>query len=216
MFGFRNNCALGAGFIISTALCVAQSSVAPSPTPAPPAPASQGVSYQNGRLTINTEGSTLAEVLQSVAGKIGAVIEIPAGSGGERIIEHANGSADEVITSLLSGSEFNFVIVTSPGSPHVPTRVMLTARSGGSAVSAPEVANADPALASDPQLYGGGFTVSPDDEQAAAAQATVAPPPAAGSGEQLSPEAIDAMVKERLRLRHLQQDQAAQQQPPPQ
>jgi hypothetical protein len=225
MFGFRKACAPRASLAISfaalsfsAALCMGQTlATTPSAIPAVPvapvSPASQGISYQNGRLTIHTEGSTLAEVLQSVAGKIGAVIDVPTGSGGERIIEHATGSADEVLTSLLSGSEFNFVIVTSPGSPHVPTRVLLTSRSGGSAMPTSEVASADPAGASEPQLYGGGFSVSPEDEQAAQA---APPPPTTGTGEQLSPEAIEAMVKERLRLRHLQQDQAAQQQAPPQ
>jgi hypothetical protein len=197
----------------SAALCLGQTPADPASHPAAPS-TSQGVSYQNGRLGIQTEGATLAEVLHSVAQKIGAVIEVPAGSGNERIIEHAAGAADEVLTSLLSGSEFNFVIVTSPGSPHVPTRVLLTPRSGGSTQS-PEVAQVEPAGSSETQLYGGGFSANPEDEQPQPVQAAVAPP-APGSGEQLTPDAIEAMVKERLRLRHQQQQESQSQTPPPQ
>ncbi len=190
-------------------LSLGQSPAEPSPKPVI-ADASQGVSYQNGRLGIQSEGATLAEVLHSVAQKIGAVIEIPAGSGNERIIEHASGAADEVLTSLLSGSEFNFVIVTSPGSPHVPTRVLLTARSGGSAPS-PEVAQMQPTGSSEPELYGGGFSVNPEDDQPPPpVQAAVAPATPGSSGEQLTPDAIEAMVKERLRLRHQQQESQSQ------
>jgi hypothetical protein len=195
----------------SAALCLGQTPADPASHPVG-ASTSQGVSYQNGRLGIQSEGATLADVLHSVAQKIGAVIEVPAGSGNERIIEHASGAADEVLTSLLSGSEFNFVIVTSPGSPHVPTRVLLTPRSGGSTQS-PEVAQMQPAGSTEPELYGGGFSVNPEDEQQQPVQAAV-PPPTTASGEQLSPDAIEAMVKERLRLRHQQQESQAQTPPP--
>ena len=201
----RLTLALGA-VLGASVVCAGQTVAAPATVPVN----SRGVSYQNGRLTIHTEGSTLAEVLRSVAEKIGAVIEVPPGSGGERVIEHAGpGLADEVLTSLLSGSEFNFIIVTSPATPHNPTRVLLTAREGGTSMPAPEVASANPGTSTDPQLYGGGFTPNPD-EQPEPTQAAVAAPVIPGSGEQLSPEVLDQMMKERIRLRHAQQDAQAQ------
>jgi len=190
----------------SASWCSAQTAVEP-------ATVSPGIRYQNGQLTINSEGSTLADVLRAVAQKIGAVIEVPAGAGGDRIIEHAGpGSADEVLTSLLSGSEFNFIIVTSPAAPHIPTRVMLTQR--GPQVAATEVASSEPAPvgSSEPQLYGGGFVAGPDDEQAAVPPPPITAGPTNAAGEQLTPDQIQQMVKDRLQQRRLQQQ--GQQGPP--
>jgi hypothetical protein len=85
------------------------------------------VTYADGELTIDSENLTLAAVLQLVAEKTGAVIELPPGTGQERIIEHAGpGRAEDVLASLLNGSPFDFVIVGSPLRPHLPTQVLLS------------------------------------------------------------------------------------------
>src|SRR5208283_4173103 len=68
------------------------------------------VTYQGGQLTIDAETLTLAEVLKLVAEKTGAEIDVPSGSGLDRIIEHAGpGRAEDVLASLLNGSPFDFV-----------------------------------------------------------------------------------------------------------
>jgi hypothetical protein len=85
------------------------------------------VTYRDGQLTIDAENSTLAAVLELVAEKTGAVIEVPPGSGLERIVEHTGpGRAEDVLASLLNGSPFDFVIVGSPQPPHVPMQVLLS------------------------------------------------------------------------------------------
>jgi hypothetical protein len=87
----------------------------------------QMVSYADGQLTINAENVTLAAVLQMVAEKTGAEIEIPPGTGQERIFEHAGpGRPEDVLAMLLNGSPFDFVIVGSPQGTHVPTQVLLS------------------------------------------------------------------------------------------
>ena len=85
------------------------------------------VTYANGQLTIDARNSTLAEVLKLVAQKTGATIEVPPGSGLERIVEHSGpGEPNDVLTRLLNGSAFNFVIVSSPQHPSQLTEVLLT------------------------------------------------------------------------------------------
>lgn len=104
------------------------------------------VVYADGQLTINAENMTLAEVLKLVSEKTGAIIEIPPGTGLDRIFEHTGpGRAEDVIASLLNGSPFDFVIVGSPQGTHVPTQVLLSLhKADGSPEPPPQVAKQAP------------------------------------------------------------------------
>jgi hypothetical protein len=97
------------------------------------------VMYANGQLTINAENLTLAALLKLIAEKTGALIDLPPGTGGERIFEHAGpGKPNDVLTQLLNGSHFNFVIVNSPQDPNAVAQVLLTVeQEGASPVAAP-------------------------------------------------------------------------------
>jgi hypothetical protein len=87
------------------------------------------VTYRDGQLTIDAKNSTLAEVLRLVAEKSGAKIEVPPGSGLERIYEHAGpGPAQDVLVRLLNGSVYDFIIVSSPQTPNAPAQVLLSLR----------------------------------------------------------------------------------------
>ena len=93
------------------------------------APSGPVVTYRDGQLTVNAENSTLAVVLKMIAEKTGAVIDVPAGSGQERIFEHAGpGQPNDVLEQLLNGSAFNFIIVSSPQRPDQPAEVLLSLR----------------------------------------------------------------------------------------
>jgi hypothetical protein len=99
-----------------------------SSTPAPPQP-SVTVSYRNGQLTIDAVNETLATVLRVVARKINATIDVPPGGGLDRIVDHIGpGSASDVLTQLLKGSHFNFVMMGSPQRPNELQQVLLTMR----------------------------------------------------------------------------------------
>jgi len=90
------------------------------------------VTYRDGQLTIDAQNSTLAEVLKLVAEKTGAVIEVPPGSGLERIVEHAGpGKPNDILSQLLNGSHFNFVIVNSPQNPNALAQVLLSLQQDG-------------------------------------------------------------------------------------
>jgi len=98
----------------------------PAVKTAPDAPI---VTYRDGQLTIDAKNSTLADVLRLVAVKSGAKIEVPPGSGLERIYEHAGpGPAQDVLVRLLNGSAYDFIIVSSPQTPNAPAQVLLSLR----------------------------------------------------------------------------------------
>ncbi len=100
---------------------------AASEKPGGAAPDAPGVSYRGGQLTIDAQNSTLADVLHQVAEKTGAEIDIPPGTGLERIVAHDGpGLAQDVLAQLLNGSPYDFIIVSSPQSPNAPAQVLLS------------------------------------------------------------------------------------------
>ena len=100
------------------------------PDDAPAAQTTQNapiVTYQDGLLTIDARNATLAEVLKLIAEKSGATIEVPPGTGLERIFEHSGPApAQDVLARLLNGSTYDFIIVSSPQVPHGPAQVLLS------------------------------------------------------------------------------------------
>jgi hypothetical protein len=134
---------------------------------------------------------------------------------GERIFVHLGpGSARDVITQLLNGSQFNYVILSLPSDPGGITRLILSRAS-----SAGERASSDaPALpvsdSAENQLYGAGFGVDPDaPAEPVPSQPTGAA--AASGGAKLSGEDLDRMQKmqiqqEQQQLRQLQLQQQPQ------
>lgn len=174
---------------------------------------SSGITFHDGFLSVRTNNLSLAEVLEAIATKMGASIDIPPGSGMDRIVGQAGpGPADKILSDLLNGSPFNFIIVNSPVSPHVPIRIVLLARD-----STMPVMNESPTVAAavrpeQPQLYGAGFSVNPGDDEDSGSQTTAVAAVPAGdgdgnAGDRIPGEVLDQMQKERLRQRQLQMQQ---------
>jgi hypothetical protein len=93
------------------------------------------VSFQGGQLTISAQNSTLGDILKDVKAQTGATIDFP-GTASERVIGHFGpGPARDVLTALLNGSHFNYVLLGSPTDPGALDRVILMAKSGGSVES---------------------------------------------------------------------------------
>ena len=189
------------GALICAMLCFGTGAVLASPSPqisdvaAKPAgkfPAESGavVTYQNGQLTIDAENTTLATVLALVARRTGALIEVPAGTGLEPIVEHAGpGPVNQVLTQLLSGSDFNFVIVNSFERPDGPTQVLLSVRGKDVQPESPVISAPDTAAAA---------------EIPAAAGAAPIPPPlddgsAKPSSARLTPQELSERMREKAR-----------------
>jgi hypothetical protein len=187
-------------------------------------PGSPVVTYQNGQLTIVTETSTLAEVLKLVAEKTGAEIDVPPGTGLDRVIEHAGpGRPEDVLASLLNGSSFDFVIVSSPQPPHDPTQVLLFLHRPATPAPLEQTvsASAQPQTvsASAPQTASASAQPKTPNAPLSAVDpsAAVTPPPADHAGlppkEALTPEALGQLMKEKVRQLHdqIQQQQQSQQ-----
>ena len=103
----------------------------PPPTPAqlPPNPAR--VTMRNGLLTIDANNSTLADVLTGVRRETKAAIDLPPGVSGERVVANLGpGTPQNVLTALLNGSRFDYIILGSQDQPDTVQRVILRAKSG--------------------------------------------------------------------------------------
>jgi hypothetical protein len=180
------------------------------------------VEFRNHQLRIDAENATLRDTLKAISARTGAEVQFPAVGLGERIFVHLGpGSARDVITQLLNGSQFNYVILSLASDPGGITRLILSGAS-----SAGERASSDaPALpvsdSAENQLYGAGFGVDPD-APAEPSQQTAAAPGASpatsaphSDGTKLSGEDLDRMQKmqiqqEQQQLRQLQLQQQPQ------
>jgi hypothetical protein len=154
------------------------------------------VSYRNGQLTISAEDVTLAAVLQLVALKTRAKINVPPDDGTEHIAVHAGpGPANDVLAQLLKGSRFNFVIVNSPQHPNELQEVLLSVRGPGAPalLEPPVQAEAAPKQGLPKELLEKLFSRKrPDgDVIPTTDQAPPDPPPA--------PEAIEQTIKDKAK-----------------
>jgi hypothetical protein len=165
------------------------------------------VTYQNGQLTIRADGATLADVLTQVAAKTGATIEVPPGSGLERIVEHSGpGRPNEILTQLLNGSHFNFIIVASPQHPDSPTHVLLSLQRADT--ETPATVAAAPAVQSSPLWTPPPPSLEPQ-PLPPQYDSSLAPPK---DKDELSPEARGELMKAKMR----ELIEKSQQQSPPQ
>ena len=99
-----------------------------APPAAKPAPRLQ-VDFSNGKLRIWSDHASLAEVLREVQRTTGATVAIPAGADQQPVIADLGPApAREVLTSLLHGSSYNFVLIGSGRDLSVVTGILLTPR----------------------------------------------------------------------------------------
>lgn len=119
----------------------------PPPPPLPPEkqpPAPPKVNFQDGLLTIESTNARLGDILSSVRSKAGIQFE-GMDSGVERVAAKLGPApADEVLSSLLQGSRFDYVILSHSGDPHNVDRVLLSARGSAPAMNGGAVAPAKP------------------------------------------------------------------------
>lgn len=94
------------------------------------------VSYLNGQLTIQSENSTLADILAAVGNRTGAEMDVPPGFGSERVATRLGpGSASDVLNALLSGSKFGYVLVGATDSPGTVQKIIITGKESALAAS---------------------------------------------------------------------------------
>lgn len=105
----------------------------PPPEPTKPAPVLQ-IEFSNGKLRVVAERSTLGVVLHAIARQTGATVSMPPAAEQEPVIANLGpGPARDVISSLLTGVPYNFVLMGSGRDLLQVTSIVLTARGAGSA-----------------------------------------------------------------------------------
>ncbi len=110
----------------------------PAATVSETPPKAPKVTCDGGQLRISADNSTLGSVLAAVHACIGVLIDIPAGAGGQRTFEELGpGPEREVLESLLSGTDFNYVIGSSDADPQKIETVLLMQRTNELATNAP-------------------------------------------------------------------------------
>lgn len=105
------------------------------------------VNYQDGRLTIVAQNSTLGDILREVHKRTGASIEVPASATERVVVRLGPAPARDVLATLLNGSSFNYVMVGSVADPAVLSSVVLTTKPAGGAQTVAEVYQPSPVYA---------------------------------------------------------------------
>ena len=113
--------------------------------PAPPPPILD-VHFQNGVMSVHAERTNLAAVLTEIRKQTGGDIAIPAGAEQEPVIAKLGPApARDVITALLNGSRYNFVMIGWDNGSSL-SRLILTPKGGGVVTPPPPApANSTPA-----------------------------------------------------------------------
>jgi hypothetical protein len=93
------------------------------------------VSYDGKQLTIIANNSTILDILAAVRASTGAEIDVPTSGSGERLAEVRLGPGPprQVLASLLSWTDFGYIIQASDKNPQGIQSVLLVARSKGPA-----------------------------------------------------------------------------------
>ena len=103
---------------------------APAPVENPVKPPT--ISWDGQQLTIDADNSTLAEVLLGIRARTGASIDMPPRTSAEKVFVHLGPAPiREVLSSLLYGTDFDYVIQASDTDERGLRSVTLTEREKG-------------------------------------------------------------------------------------
>jgi len=97
------------------------------------------VSYRDGLLTVEAPNCSLASVITAIHNKTGIAFEGLQGASERVAVRTGPAPVGEVLTELLRGSQFDYMIIGREDSPNIVQRVVLTQR--GNAGSAAGTAN---------------------------------------------------------------------------
>lgn len=102
------------------------------------------VEFQHGLLSIAAQNSTLGDILRAVRNQTGAAVDVPANANERVAGNFGPGPARDVLSTLLNGSHFNYLLLGSASNPDALERVILTVKSssGEPASAAPQTSSA--------------------------------------------------------------------------
>src|ERR1700761_2236674 len=102
---------------------------APPPTPEQSPAGAPDVTYQNGLLSIRSDNSTLSSILNAIKARTGATVDASGVTMTDRIATQLGpGDPRDVLTSLLSNSKYDFILLGAPGNPTAVQKIVLAAR----------------------------------------------------------------------------------------
>ena len=180
--------------------------------PAPLPPHAPIITFQDGKLTIVAENSSLDDTLQAISERTGAVLELHVANLQERIFAHLGpGPARDVVAELLDGSSLNYVLQSPDADPSGLQLLAISSRSGSQQHPA-EVAESAVAQSAAPTLYGAGFTADPSEVESAETHVEVP----GRTASALSPEILDKLQKLQLQQLDNQSQQQQEQSTAPQ
>jgi len=128
------------------------------------------VSFQDGLLSVMSTKGSLADVLSEIRKQTGADIAIPAGAEQEEVAASLGpGTPRDIVSQLLNGSRYNFILVGADNDPNKLERVILSPKGAGEIVVQDMQSRSEPVPVA--QMQG------PDRSVAAAPAAAPPPPP---------------------------------------
>ncbi len=123
----------------------------PPPTPEQMPPTPPQVTYSNGLLTIVANNSTLSDILHAVSARTGADVDMPPQLGAQRVAAHIGpGAPRDVLSDLLSGPGFDYILLGSDGDPNAVRSIILSPNQPSSPNAGPSVAQRQPVRAVTP------------------------------------------------------------------
>ena len=171
------------------------------------------VLFQNGQLTIDSENSSLTDILRDVKDQTGAQLDLPPNLGKERIAAHFSGVPREVLNGLLDGAHVGYIILGSQEDPNAVQKIILT--------TLPQEQNGGPATPGNGAARWPGQPNSESEEEPEAAEPEPPPPPPPmiNPGQQQPPDQNapttktgPQLLQNLQRLREQQQNAQPQQQ----
>lgn len=181
------------------------------PTPEQMPPGAPKIVFQDGLLTVESINSRLSDILNAIHNKAGIQFE-GLQSGSDRVAgKFGPARCGEVITSLLSGSRYDYVIVGVPENPALVQRVILnpSASAGTGAGATPSPVGNQQANANEDD-ENGAEEAEPQPEQVQAPQPQQLQPAASNPNANNQPKTTEQLLEELKRI----QQQNQQRQPP--
>ena len=192
------------------------------PEQMPPVPPK--VVYQNGLLSVEATNSTLSDILNGIRSKAGIQIEGFQGAQDRVAAKLGPAPAEAVLTGLLRGSRFDYMMLGRADRPGMVQRVILTPISG-----APSASNGIQPLQPQPGMV---LAQPVDDDEANQDEANIPPPQfqpnpqqrmqpqpvqQPGNGVQgNNPKTSEQLLEELKQMQQQQQQNQQQNQPNPQ
>lgn len=108
------------------------------------------IAFSGGLLTITAQNSTLGDILRAVRNQTGASVDVPSNATERVVGKFGPGPARDVLTSLLNGSHFNYVLLGSATNPDVLDRVILIVKPAGGDQPTEQASTSEPSATPPP------------------------------------------------------------------